>query len=172
MKINNFEIGLCPPIEKSIGIYENSCRKYNKNPDKFLYSWEMDVIIADYIQDNGYIQGWGFNTPEKIHRYLRDCAGKSSKEKFLRYDVYVFFNRLPVKFPYYFFCSAKAFIAIIRQGVFFLLWYNTVLKKELIIWKDMKRNCCYTGPDPREKYNGCLKFIPIRNLHKFILKFL
>ena len=163
METNNFETVFRPAIEKSIEIYEASCKKFNKNPGKPLYSWEMKLIFEDYIQNNGFIQSWGLNTSSKIHAYSRDCYGKSFTERLLNYDIYVFFERLPIKFPYYLFCFVRKIFALTRSKIWSLIWYTTVLKKELKIWKSMKRNGCYAGPDPRKKYKGRLNFIPVKN---------
>jgi hypothetical protein len=143
-------------------IYETACKIFDKSPDVELFSWWMEKICAEYFKNDGYAHPMAIeNTPPQVHAYLQ-FLNRSFKYRFLNYDVPLFLGRLPVKFPYKIYDAVKSLRMKLIVFQMHIIWRNTVLKKELKIWKDMTKNGCYAGPDPRIKYKSSLKFIPVK----------
>jgi hypothetical protein len=148
-------------LQDNFNIYKTSCKKYNRNPHIRQYSWWMEKICLEYALNGGAANIMMKDIiPQQLYEYL-SCLGQPLKYRLFNYDVYVFFERLPVKFPYYIFIFIKNIYYLVHSFIWNCIWYKKVLLKELKIWKSMKKNGCYAGPDPRIKYKNALKYIPI-----------
>jgi hypothetical protein len=143
--IDDFDFG--DPVQKNWQIYEKACKKFNLDPAGRLYSWQVEKVFTDYVE-NGGISCRPY-TPMNIRIY-RFLGRFSFWKKFWIHDFETFLQRLPVKFPHKLF----RFLLFFRRKIFWRILGRIALKKSMKIWKSMKKNACYAGPDPRLKYKS------------------
>ena len=148
------ELGFTDPVEINRKIFDNACKKFHVDSEKTLFSWQLKKLFNEYIDNGGFIGLMSFSTPYQIQDYAYIC-NSSFWRKFWTYDIEIILNQLLIKLPYYIF-------NLFRKIKWNLIWRKRVLSKELKIWKSMKKNGCYAGPDPRIKYKSSLKFIPVK----------
>ena len=147
------ELGFTDPIETNWKIYENACKKFNLSPKKIFFSWQLKKVFNEYVDNDGFVGLMSFSTPYQIQSYAY-ISNSSFWQKLWTYDIEIILNQLPIKLPKYLF-------HLFRKIKWNLIWRKKVLNKELKIWKSMKKNRCYAGPDPRIKYKSSMKFIPL-----------
>ena len=81
----------------NLSIYEKSCKKFNKNYKKSLYSWDIKKILDDYIKkNNGDINRLFLYMPSQLRTYLIYSEEKFSWKRFLKYNINVFLKRFPI----------------------------------------------------------------------------
>ena len=148
------EFILADPVEKNRKLYENACKKFNFNSENSLFSWQLKKVFNEYIDNGGFVGLMSFSTPNQIQDYAY-IYSYSFWRKFWNYDIVIIMNQLPIKLPYNIFF-------LFRKMKWYFIWRNKVLNKELKIWKSMKKNGCYAGPDPRIKHKSSIKFIPVK----------
>jgi len=92
----------CTDIDKiqtlyNLSVYEKSCRKYNKNYKKPIFSWSMKKIFDDYKKNNGEINRLFLYMPSQLCSYIIYSDVNFSWKRFFKYNIYVILKRLPVK---------------------------------------------------------------------------
>ena len=99
----------------NLSVYEKSCKKYNKNNKIPLYSWEMKYVFDDYIKNDGGINGLCLNMPSQLRKYMICYEGRLYRDRFLSYNIQVFFDRFPVKLPSGIIKIIKSFVSFIER---------------------------------------------------------
>ena len=145
-------LGFIDPIGNNWKIYEVACKKFNLSPEEICFSWQLKKIFNEYIDNGGFVGLMSFSTPPQIQSYAY-MINSSFWRKFWTYDIEIMLSRLPFKLPYHLFY-------LFGKIKWNFIWREKVLNKELKIWKSMKKNGCYAGPDPRIKYKSSIRFIP------------